>query len=135
MTAAIGSQAQNVSLLPGFSATTLVVDSLACSSPDARCPKSSNGSFQTFDAEQASSDFGGRGQDIQADEWGAQQANILNLDGFGHYYAESMVLQSRNAQNVSLVSEEHAIVVSDNYTVQYPGGAFYTMSTGFVSLR
>lgn len=73
---------------------------------------------------------------MRAQSWGEQQANMMDVGGFGHIYAESMAFQTDDAgEQLSLASDEHAIVVSDNYTVRYPGGAFYTMSTGLVSSK
>jgi hypothetical protein len=89
--------------------------------------------MQTFDADEASSDARSKSGNLPVDAWGEQQANMLNVDGFGQIYAESMALPIKDGANhLSLTSEEHGFVVSNNYTVQYPGGAFYTMSTGLV---
>lgn len=88
----------------------------------------------TFDTDGASSDARSKSGNLRADAWGQQQANMLNVDGFGQIYAESLALFTKDAADqLFLTSEENAFVVSDNYTVRYPGGAFYTMSTGLVS--
>ena len=135
MTAAVGPLEESVGLFPGLSANTLVISTAACSAPGAQCPRLSNGSsIQTFDADGASSDASSKSGNLRADAWGQQQANLLNVDGFRQIYAESLALPTGDATDQPfLTSEENAFVVSDNYTVRYPGGAFYTMSTGLVS--
>lgn len=131
----VGPREQKVDLFPGFSASTLVIDSSACSAPSAqRCSVPTNGSIQSFDAEGTSTYPDSSSEDIAGDSWGAQQANVLNLQGVGQYYPECITLPTGDAQQISLTSDEHSIVVSNNYTSQYIGGATYTLSTGFVSI-
>lgn len=81
--------------------------------------------MQTFDADEAASDPGSKSGDVIASTWDAVLA--LNLDGLGAFYAESIAFQDTDD-----AAELQAVVVSDSYTVRYPGGAFYTMSTGLV---
>jgi hypothetical protein len=81
--------------------------------------------MQTFDAEEAASDPGSKRGDMIAREWDA--VLVLNLDGLGAFYAESIAFQGTDD-----AAALQAVVVSDNYTLRYPGGAFYTMSTGLV---
>lgn len=53
--------------------------------------------MQTFDADGASSDAGSKSPNLRADAWGQQQANLLNVDGFGQIYAESMAFPTGDA--------------------------------------
>ena len=81
--------------------------------------------MQTFDAVEAASDPRSRGEDLGVEVWDGQL--VLRVDGVGQRYAESMAFQTDDAE----AQFPLLVAMSENYTVRYPGGANYTMSTGF----
>ncbi|KAK5000656.1 hypothetical protein LTR66_000503 [Elasticomyces elasticus] len=66
--------------------------------------------------------------------WDSSMAELLRMKGQGNHTVDRMTIHYGNGVDKYGFLDFHAMTVSDNYTVTYPGGAQYTLDVGFLSL-
>lgn len=71
---------------------------------------------------------------IPPHQWDSWTAALLSMQGTGQYYAERITLHENGDLEAPAFLDYHGMMLSDNYTAKYPGGAKYTLDTGFLSL-
>ena len=132
LTQPVGYPGQYVNMLPSRSRRSLVVDSGACSTSSAKCPDpipilwSPGGSFTSENLSQYMS------SELPGDQWDSWNAALLRMEGSGQYMEEPMTLHMYGEYNKPWFLRNHTMMLSNNYTVNFPGGAFYTVNSGFV---
>ena len=126
---------------PGGSQTSLFISTAACNGSSAPCPLpqptlwSNTGAHETYKAWD--------GVEESPATWDALVASPLNMSGQGHYTEDRISLYPGDpvnngvcpSSNTVCFIDRGAIFVSDNMTVNYPGGSklSYTMDVGLVS--
>ena len=71
--------------------------------------------------------------EVSASQWDEWASALLQMQGSGQFYAERITLAENGDLNSPAFLDHHGMMLSNGYTVNYPGGAKYTMDTGFVS--
>lgn len=130
---AVDSTDQNLTFYPSMLETPLIVNATACLLQAARCP------LPTLTAWEGSA-----AHDLVNDEnsapWGPSNLTSLN----GGYVTELMSLEGElryisqsftyGTQDGTKYLDNTATAVADNVTVAYPGGSWYTLGIGYISL-
>ena len=122
-------------MIPTQAEISMIVNKSACDSND-NCTSNedlweptSNSWRYNNGSEKASADVG-------ASAAGPEASELLGLEGSGQYIMNRMTIyRGADANGDTRVNnlDKSAIILSKNYSVTYPGGASYTLSTGFVS--
>lgn len=128
VTHTVDSPGQPVNLMPRLTGTTLVIGNTACTSSGATCPPPIPGLWSETRAAENSESKGN--ETVPASRFTSSE--ILNLDGDAWYYGQSLTLRSDEGDDDPLVINDQAVAVSFNLTAGFPGGASYTLDTGFV---
>ncbi|KAI7510629.1 hypothetical protein KC347_g4164 [Hortaea werneckii] len=133
---AIDWRSQPMKMIPTQAEISMIVNKNACDSND-NCPSSDDlwepGSKSwryNNGSEKASADVG-------ASAAGPEASELLGLEGSGQYIMNRMTIyRGADANGNKSVNnlDKSAIILSNNYSITYPGGASYTLSTGFFSL-
>lgn len=123
-----------VNLLPSVAHTSLAVNSSACSSQTANCPLpmgtlwAPSGGFAVTDGEGTASNR------IDPGAWAPDATALLGLSGSGQYITDRLTLYFEGNLNQPAFLDMHGMMLSDSYEATFPGGASYTLDTGFVSV-
>ncbi|KAK5128957.1 hypothetical protein LTR85_000290 [Meristemomyces frigidus] len=123
-----------MSLLPSLSNNTLIINSSACSSQSATCPLPIPTLFQWSGADTVSGDNKTISPEHTPSEWDATQAALLNMSGSGQFFSERMVLHPDGNVDESDILSYLVMAISNSYAATFPGGASYTLDSGFFSL-
>ncbi|KAH9828878.1 putative peptidase A1 family protein [Teratosphaeria destructans] len=127
-------------LLPSLSNTSLIVNSTVCSSQTAKCPLTNTGvppQWHETAADIVSNDNQTVGPDHDSAYWDARYSEILNMTAQGQFLSNRLTLYENGQYKYDGSGQwlsTHAFQMSNGYTVNYPGGASYTIDSGFFSL-
>lgn len=124
---------QFMSLLPSLSNNTLIINASACSSQTAACPLPTPSLFSWSGADAVSGDNRTLSPEHTPSEWDVNQAALLNMTGSGQYFSQRMTLHPDGDTSLSDILGYLVMAVSNSYTAMFPGGAQYTLDSGFVS--
>lgn len=58
---------------------------------------------------------------------------LLNISGSGQYIVDRMTLHDGGDPDEPAFLDLHGMMLSDSYAAAFPGGASYTLDSGFVS--
>lgn len=121
-----------MSLLPSLSNNALIINSSACSSTSAACPLPLPTLFAWTGADAVSGDNLTISAEHAASEWDINYAALLNMSGSGQFLSQRMTL---HPDGNTAVADFLGVVVglSNGYAATFPGGASYTLDSGFVS--
>lgn len=122
---------QNLTLLPSLSTTGVFIKQAACTYQDAACPlpeptmwtmSSAHETYEWMD-----------GSFWNASTWD-NTLDPLRLGGEGKYIHDLITMESEDmGSTLTLIND--AVALTSNFTVNFPGGAYYTMDTGFLTLN
>ena len=124
---------QIVNMIPALCPISVAVNSSACSGQTANCPLpiptlwSVSGAFELANGPQTAS------TDVAFDEFAQDMATLLRIQGSGQYIVNRMTLHNGGDANQPAFLDFHGMMLSNSYEVVYPGGASYTLDSGFVS--
>ena len=121
---------QNMTLFPSLSTTSLLVNESACSDQTAACPLPIPA---LWDSSTHENFFWMNSDTWEASTWDASVSEPLRLQGEGEYIHQTFRMYTDKKQTVQSVYDQ-AAAVSNDFTINYPGGAKYTLNTGFYSL-
>jgi len=123
-----------MSLLPSLSNNTLIVNASACSIQSANCPLPVPNLFSWEWADELAVDNRTLSPELTASEWDMWQAALLNMSGSGQFFSQSMNLHPDGDILNNNIMDYLVMAISNGYSAGFPGGAEYTLDTGFVSL-
>ena len=124
---------QIVNMIPALSPMSILVNNSACSGQTANCPLpiptlwSVSGAFEVADGPETAS------TDIAFEEFAEDMATLLRIQGSGQYIVNRITLHNGGDATQPAFLDFHGMMLSNSYAVAYPGGASYTLDTGFVS--
>ncbi|GAB1736120.1 hypothetical protein NU219Hw_g6170t1 [Hortaea werneckii] len=123
-------------MIPTQAEISMIVNKSACDSHD-NCPSSDNLWEPTSDTWRHNKGSEKASADVDASAAGPEASELLGLEGSGQYIMNRMTLyRGADANSDTRINnlDKSAIILSNNYSITYPGGASYTLSTGFLSL-
>ena len=116
---------QNLYFYPSLTTSSVIVPNAACQNQSSECPLplpplyQQTGAQSLFKADDSS--------EFDASTWD----NIslpLNLVGTGYYILQRITVDGN-------IADGNGFVIASNFTVRFPGGAYYTQDIGFLSLN
>ena len=122
-------------MIPTQAEISMIVNKSACDSHD-NCPSSDDLWEPTSDTWRHNNGSEKASADVGASAAGPEASELLGLEGSGQYIMNRMTIyRGANATGDTRINnlDKSAIILSNNYSITYPGGASYTLSTGFVS--
>ncbi|KAI7093795.1 hypothetical protein KC365_g14087 [Hortaea werneckii] len=123
-------------MIPTQAEISMIVNKSACDSHD-NCPSSDDLWEPTSDTWRHNNGSEKASADVGASAAGPEASELLGLEGSGQYIMNRMTIyRGANATGDTRINnlDKSAIILSNNYSITYPGGASYTLSTGFFSL-
>ncbi|RMY78479.1 hypothetical protein D0864_09272 [Hortaea werneckii] len=123
-------------MIPTQAEISMIVNKSACDSHD-NCPSSDNLWEPTSNTWRRNNGSEKASADVDASAAGPEASELLGLEGSGQYISNRMTIyRGADAKGDSRINflDKSAIISSNNYNITYPGGASYTLSTGFFSL-
>lgn len=122
-------------MIPTQAEMSMIVNKNACDSHD-NCPSSDDLWEPKSKSWQYNKGSEKASADVDASAAGPVISQLLGLEGSGQYIMNRMTIyrggDAKSDTRVNIL-DESAILLSNNYSITYPGGASYTLSTGFVS--
>ena len=121
-------------MLPGITQLSLIVSSAACSSSEATCPLpirklwDQSGAFVVSDGPDKVS------KAVDGSRWDAWTAELLGLAGKGKFWTDRLSLRESDDASYEALLDYQGMMLSEDYTATFPGGAKYTLDTGYVSI-
>lgn len=113
---------------------SIVINASACSTQGSSCPPPAEDLWMPFSEAWTSSNGPDQvGMEVGGVAWGIVMSTLLGLEGSGQYFTDRMTIWRGGDSSQLNYLDHQAMVVSNNYSVSYPGGASYTLDTGFVS--
>ncbi|RMX93476.1 hypothetical protein D0868_12835 [Hortaea werneckii] len=123
-------------MIPTQAEMSMIVNKNACDSHD-NCPSSDDLWEPKSKSWQYNKGSEKASADVDASAAGPVVSQLLGLEGSGQYIMNRMTIyrggDAKSDTRVNIL-DESAILLSNNYSITYPGGASYTLSTGFLSL-
>ncbi|RMY70629.1 hypothetical protein D0863_05660 [Hortaea werneckii] len=123
-------------MIPTQAEISMIVNKSACDLHD-NCPASDDLWEPTSDSWRINNGSEKASADVGASAAGPEASELLGLEGSGQYIMNRMTIyRGADANGKTQVNnlDKSAIILSNNYSITYPGGASYTLSTGFFSL-
>ncbi|KAI6906279.1 hypothetical protein KC334_g5660 [Hortaea werneckii] len=120
-------------MIPTQAEISMIVNKSACDSHD-NCPSSDGLWEPTSDTWRHNNGSEKASADVGASAAGPEASELLGLEGSGQYIMNRMTIyRGANATGDTRINnlDKSAIILSNNYSITYPGGASYTLSTGF----
>ncbi|KAK5129974.1 hypothetical protein LTR08_002567 [Meristemomyces frigidus] len=122
-----------VALIPSLTRTSLIINSSTCSAQTADCPVPIGNSWAATGAFAVSGGPGTVSIDVDARDWAPDLTALMGMQGSGQYIDERMTLYSEDDPDQGDYLDGHAFMLSNGFAATFPGGASYTLDTGFVS--
>jgi len=121
-----------MSLLPSLANNTLIINSSACVSQSANCPLPTPGLWSQSGADVVADNTKTVSAAHAPSVWDANYTALLRMNGSGQFFSERMTLHP-TSNSASDFLDYLVMAISTSYAVTFPGGAGYTLDTGFVS--
>lgn len=126
---------QFLSVYPSLTRTNLVVSKNVCTSQTADCPLPVQSGWTPSGAYANVNN----GSDTQSDpfspeDWDSTAATLLGMEGYAFYTTNRFTIYRNGNLDQPGFLDSLAILVSNNLTVNFPGGAAYTVDVGLVGL-
>jgi hypothetical protein len=127
-------------LLPSIANVTLIVNSSTCANQSSKCALTKTGVpplwYETT-ADEEANDNKTVGPNLPPTDWDSRYAALLNMTGDGQFFSERLTLYDDGNYKYDGTGDQlnyHVMSMSNSYSAQFPGGAGYTISSGFVGL-
>lgn len=121
-------------MLPGLTQTSLAVSEDACSDQSAACPLPIPTLWQQSGAFVVSGGTKTISKAVDSSKWDAWMSALLRLKGSGKFFAERITLHENGMEDDPAFLDNHGMMLSESYKATFPGGAGYTLDSGFLSL-
>ncbi|KAI9885955.1 MAG: hypothetical protein M1823_002233 [Watsoniomyces obsoletus] len=126
----VGFPTQYADVYPGGKGATVVVSEDACEGQNLTCPSPQPILYNPDYVRDRRID-GQESGDITPRQWDQERAQALNLTGSASYRSERIFLV--DGQN-AYTTNNTVVLVSSNYTLQYPSGSRVPMSVGLLGM-
>lgn len=71
---------------------------------------------------------------VDGNSWDAWTSALLGLKGNGKFFQERITLHENGVESAAAFLDNQGMMLSESYQATFPGGAAYTLDTGFLSL-
>lgn len=126
---------QVMNLLPGLAQLSLIISDNACASETAACPLPLPNLWGKSGAWEVSNGLQTISSSVSPSEWDTWKTALLRLQGSGKFFWDRMTLHENGVDTATAFLDQQGMMLSDSFKATFPGGAAYTLDTGYVSTR